>query len=59
MATGNKYVIQHTEMSYCPKCRRTVDLLAPYEDSGDMFYICWHDGIVFQVGVGEVQREET
>jgi hypothetical protein len=55
-----EYVIQKTDGSYCPKCYQLLDLLIKDKPSKEepMFYICFDCVKVFQIGVGEVRRED-
>jgi len=52
-----EYVLMETEKSRCPLCSGTVELLARRDATGAMFYICYTDRIVAQVGVGRVGKE--
>lgn len=52
-----KYMLQSTDMSFCPDCKSNVDLLCTDGDSlntTQWFYICWKCKRVYQLGKGEV-----
>lgn len=52
------YVLQMDEKSICKYCGKHVELLAPSFTKGRMFYICFDCRKVFEVGVGEVMRDQ-
>jgi uncharacterized protein with PIN domain len=60
----SNYIIQSAYKSHCPKCNKIVDLLCTDEDMlqalkrKHWFYICWHCRKVFELGKGEVKRED-
>jgi len=52
-----KYIIQLTNKSYCPRCNQNVHLLihgGVQEVQKPMFYICFKCEKVYEIGVGEV-----
>jgi DNA-directed RNA polymerase subunit RPC12/RpoP len=57
MKNWTPYVLTDTEKTRCPHCGANVTLLSHARKFEPAFYICWHCRKVFQVGVGEVQKE--
>ena len=57
----SRYVLQHAEKSICPKCQKYLELLC-HEWAGPRreraFYICFDCRVVYEVGKGEVRRED-
>lgn len=62
---SSNYLIQKASKSHCPQCHKMVDLLCT-DDERDMlralkhnhwFYICWNCKKIYEVGKGEVYRE--
>lgn len=56
--TDNRYCLVAAEKSYCPKCGRSVALLAAediFATRKPAFYICFTCQHVAQVGIGPVE----
>lgn len=62
----SNYILQSSHKTYCPSCQKMVDLLC--DDlfakskarrlAKPWFYICWHCHKIYEVGKGEVRKEE-
>ncbi|WP_157052520.1 hypothetical protein [Ornithinibacillus contaminans] len=50
-----KYIIQNTEKSFCPKCNKTVQIMFSEKPKSPAFYICFDCKFVGQIGVGEIR----
>ena len=48
------YLIQASNSTRCPTCSEHVDLLIRRGGGGPIFFLCFRDQIVYQVGVGVV-----
>lgn len=65
MKNQSRYILTKTEKSRCPHCNKHVDLLSTDEDilhglkHSHWFYICWHCKRVYEIGRGEVKRDES
>lgn len=62
---NSRYLLQKANKSRCYHCHKHVDLLCTNEEilkalkRWPWFYICWHCKKVFEIGRGEVKRDES
>ena len=55
----SKYILQKTDKSFCKYCNNKVSLLCHFSDmiSFASFYICFKCKKVFEIGKGEVKKD--